>query len=254
MTCLFNADKQANDRTGESGLQDRRYLPLNVLASLCPEWMAENRNPQSRYLACGQLFGNMGWLEDILFLATDDITPSASQTVAIIDSGFWPIAHDAVQYLLIHHDLASLDKPEGFLEEAVRVLDPAGTILVICPYRRWFWAQKMRTLPLSKRAPALRANAFLAKSQIIKMMADAGLDIVQMRHSRYHAGSSNGKLSRFVGTARYHQQAVLIIQARKRLYAPLKSNYAYSRRRFSLGKMVPAGLAADDYKRIGRCQ
>jgi len=248
MTFLFTAEKQPIDDAGIS----RQNLPLKALARLCPEWMPENRNPQSRYLACGQLFGNIAWLDEILFLTTDDPAPSGKQQIAVIDSGFWPIAHESIHYLLVHHSFASLDRPEIFLEEAVRVLDPAGTILFICPYRRWFWTQKMRKLPVTSPDHSL-----LMKSEIIKMIAGSGLDIVQVRHSRYlPAGSRAGtsKLSRFVGTGRYGQNSLLLVQARKRLYAPLKANYAYSRRRFSLGKMVPAGLAAHGYKKIGKYQ
>ncbi len=50
-------------------------LPVEVLCRLVPEWMGENRDLQTHYLACGQPFGNLDWLEDITFLATEDTEP-----------------------------------------------------------------------------------------------------------------------------------------------------------------------------------
>ena len=228
-------------------------LPVEVLCRLVPEWMGENRDLQTHYLACGQPFGNLDWLEDITFLATEDTEPvlltgTNAQNIAMIDSCFWPVGHDSVRHLLIHHGFVSLDRPDTFIEEAVRVLEPAGTMLFICPYRRWYWTPK-----IVKFRASVPADRLLTRAQIISLVTSAGLDIVQMRHSRYKKPPSIARRSRFsrlVGTGRHQQNSVLLIQARKRLYAPHKANYAYSRRRFGLGKMVPAGLATNSYTEL----
>ena len=227
-----------------------QILPVEALGRLVPEWVVENRDAEAQYLACGQPFGNLDWLDDIPFLATEDTEPvplagADGQHIAIIDSCFWPIGYDTIRHLLIHHGLAGLEKPDTFIEEAVRALDPAGTILFICPYRRWYWAPKIDNFRSS-----ISAGRLLTRAQIVSLVTTAGLDIVQMRHSRYQTVPSQAGRSRFsrlVGAGRHHQNAVLLIQARKRLYAPHKANYAYSRRRFGLGKMVPAGLATNSY-------
>jgi len=174
-----------------------QILPVEALGRLVPEWVVENRDAEAQYLACGQPFGNLDWLDDIPFLATEDTEPvplagADGQHIAIIDSCFWPIGHDTIRHLLIHHGLACLEKPDSFIEEAVRVLDPAGTILFICPYRRWYWAPK-----IDKFRSSISAGSLLTRAEIVSLVTTAGLDIVQMRHSRYQTVPSQAGRSRF---------------------------------------------------------
>lgn len=80
--------------------------------------------------------------------------PNASALVDILDM---PLNDGCVDRLLLVHALENADDPEGFLEEAWRLLAPGGRMIVVAPNRRGFWA-RWDTTPFGQGRPYSRGQ------------------------------------------------------------------------------------------------
>ena len=87
---------------------------------------------------------------------------------ALIDSTSWPLESDSVDYVLITHALEFILDKNGFLLEASRVLRSAGKLIMIVPHRGSFWS-RAETTPFGHGTP-------FSKRQIFALLKNTGLN------------------------------------------------------------------------------
>ncbi len=226
---------------------DQTELPLKDIGELAPEWEDAVRGCDESYLAVANEPWLMRWCTDVPLYVTQDFEDTSSKRgwpegAEEIDPLFWPILNDAIDHLLVLQALEAVEDIERFLDEAVRVLKASGVVVFILPYRR-------RLFPLPARFAYRKASGApirFHRTDIVDMLTKAGFDVLNLRKSAFIKKTTGRKqaLGRSISRAWSHQEGLLIIRARKRLYAPIKANYASRKKRFTLGKILPAGASA----------
>lgn len=76
---------------------------------------------------------------------------------ALVEPTLLPLPTASVDRVLIVHALEETESPEDLLEEASRVLNPGGRLIVIAPNRRGLWA-RMDTTPFGHGRPFSRTQ------------------------------------------------------------------------------------------------
>ena len=72
--------------------------------------------------------------------------PDGQPNVCVLgEETLWPIDTGSVDRLILLHGLETSENPSAVLEQAVRVLEPGGRMLVIVPNRAGLWARREST-------------------------------------------------------------------------------------------------------------
>lgn len=222
-------------------------LPLADILRLGPEWRDQERGQSDAYLAVAEQAHLLRWCAEVPAYLTQrqsgrDNTSPLLAAAEEINPLFWPLANDVIEHLLIAQSFELLEDVPKFLDEAERVLTASGFVLFILPYRRRFFPLPARFAFRAASGMPIRFHRY----DLIHMIKEAGFDIVDIRASSARKGQAGGKdsLPKRVVRAWSHQEGLLIIRARKRLYAPVKANYASRKKRLTLGRIFPAGASA----------
>ena len=96
--------------------------------------------------------------------------PAGLPNVSVLcDDRQWPLPAGFVDRLVMLHGLESSENPSAVLEEASRVLGPAGRVLIVVPNRAGLWARSDQTpfgygrpYSLSQLEAQLRRHGFAA--------------------------------------------------------------------------------------------
>ena len=159
---------------------------------------------------------------------------------ALIDSTSWPLESDSVDYVLITHALEFILDKNGFLLEASRVLRSAGKLIMIVPHRGGLWS-RAETTPFGHGTP-------FSKRQIIALLKNTGLNPEKCIRSLFLPPFVD-KLPRvFCNQVEVFGErflpllgGVLIVEANKLVYAePNKNRVAAKKRLFASVKSQSA--------------
>lgn len=72
--------------------------------------------------------------------------PAGMPNVSVLcDDRQWPLPTGSVDRLVMLHGLETSENPSALLEEAARVLGPAGRVLIVVPNRAGLWARSDQT-------------------------------------------------------------------------------------------------------------
>ena len=159
---------------------------------------------------------------------------------ALIDSTSWPLESDSVDYVLITHALEFILDKNGFLLEASRVLRSAGKLIMIVPHRSGLWS-RAETTPFGHGTP-------FSKRQIFDLLKNTGLNPEKCTRSLFLPPFVD-KLPRvFSNQVEVFGErllplfgGVLIVEANKLVYAePNKNRVAAKKRLFASVKSQSA--------------
>ena len=159
---------------------------------------------------------------------------------ALIDSTSWPLESDSVDYVLITHALEFILDKNGFLLEASRVLRSAGKLIMIVPHRGGLWS-RAETTPFGHGTP-------FSKRQIFSLLKNTGLNPEKCTRSLFLPPFVD-KLPRvFSNQVEVFGErvlpllgGVLIVEANKLVYAePNKNRVAAKKRLFASVKSQSA--------------
>lgn len=153
--------------------------------------------------------------------------PNASALVDILDL---PLPDGCVDRLLLVHALENADDPEGFLEEAWRLLAPGGRMIVVAPHRRGAWA-RFDVTPFGQGRP-------YSRGQMRDLLRDALFTPVHASDALYmppfrgplalRLSPAMERLGEAVGLP---GAGVMVVEATKELFRPVTARRAH--RRFS---------------------
>ncbi len=159
---------------------------------------------------------------------------------ALIDSTSWPLESDSVDYVLMTHALEFIIDKNGFLLEASRVLRSAGKLIMIVPHRGGLWS-RAETTPFGHGTP-------FSKRQIFSLLKNTGLNPEKCTRSLFLPPFVD-KLPRvFSNQVEIFGErllpllgGVLIVEANKLVYAePNKNRVAAKKRLFASVKSQSA--------------
>jgi len=159
---------------------------------------------------------------------------------ALIDSTSWPLESDSVDYVLMTHALEFIIDKNGFLLEASRVLRSAGKLIMIVPHRGGLWS-RAETTPFGHGTP-------FSKRQIFSLLKNTGLNPEKCTRSLFLPPFVD-KLPRvFSNQVEVFGErllpllgGVLIVEANKLVYAePNKNRVAAKKRLFASVKSQSA--------------
>lgn len=69
--------------------------------------------------------------------------PVGMENVSVLCAeGYWPVASESVDRLVLMHGLETSENPSALLDECLRVLAPGGQALFIVPNRSGLWARR----------------------------------------------------------------------------------------------------------------
>lgn len=150
---------------------------------------------------------------------------------ALVDEYELPLADDAVDRLLMVHMLEMSREPQSLLREAWRVLAPEGRMIAVVPNRRGLWA-RVDTTPFGHGRPYSPGQLDeLARDCLFEPVRRASALTLPPLERRFLLRSAPA-LERFGGRIAPGFEGVLIMEATKTLFAPVKA--APERRRTAL--------------------
>ena len=148
--------------------------------------------------------------------------PAGLDNVSVLcREGLWPVETGQVDKLVCLHGLETSDHPAAVLEECARVLGPGGRALFIVPNRGGMWARRDKTpfgfgrpYSMSQLEAQLRRHDFIPERHATALF-------VPPSERRFWTQSAD--LLERMGSAVPGQRGggVLLVEASKRVYAPL---------------------------------
>ncbi len=168
--------------------------------------------------------------------------PDAGKSqVALIHRGDWPLPDATIDRLVMVHDLEFARNPVDLLHEAWRTLTPEGRLIIVVPNRTGLWARAEHT-PFGHGRP-------YTAGQIRTMLKDTGYVVEKMGgallfppfHKAFWIRAGNLIIEPMAGFCPV-VSGIHVIEATKRLYAPLAEPVAAKRQRAPMvGLPVPSG-------------
>lgn len=164
--------------------------------------------------------------------------------VALVDEYALPLPDASVDRLLMAHMLEMSPVPQTLLREAWRVLAPEGRLIAVVPNRRGLWA-RLDTTPFGHGRP-------YSRGQLDELLREAMFDPLNRTSAltlppvgRGFLLRSAPALERFGGRVMPGFEGVLIVEAGKQVYAPVRvAGEVPVAARLRAARVLPAGHAA----------
>lgn len=139
----------------------------------------------------------------------------------LADPHDWPLPASSADYILMTHELEYAEDPARVLEEAWRVLKPEGKLLLVVPNRTGLWARSEKT-PFGHGRP-------FTQTQLHELLRDTNFTLERMTGALLAPPARNVFYTRKIAPALEALApvcgalcGVMVVEAGKRLYAPIR--------------------------------
>ncbi|MBB5514109.1 SAM-dependent methyltransferase [Rubricella aquisinus] len=148
---------------------------------------------------------------------------------SLVEETEWPIPAGRIDRLLVAHGLETCERPGALMDEMWRVLAPGGRVLFIVPNRTGIWARRDAT-PFGYGRP-------YSFSQLDRHLRRHRFEPTRHVGALYAPPSYGRTMLKMAGTVEgigarlrpQHLAGVLIVEATKQTYAPVKGIEARAR-------------------------
>lgn len=167
--------------------------------------------------------------------------PSQARNLTLLsDEAELPLPDNCVHRVLLMHALENSEHVRGMLSEIWRVLAPAGRVLAVAPNRHGIWARSSNS-PFAHGQPFTtgQLRELLSEESFTPLRSDSALFFPPSRR-RFLLRSA--RVLEGIGTHFFPAfGGVLLLEAEKRLYAPIMQKAYRKTRRVYIASAQPAG-------------
>ncbi len=168
--------------------------------------------------------------------------PQARNLTMLSDEAELPLPDNSVHRVLVVHAIENSEHVRGMLSEIWRVLAPGGRVLVVAPNRRGIWARAPRS-PFAYGLP-------YTLHQLREVLSEHSFTPLKHTNALFFPPSGRryilraAKFMESVGRRFFPAiGGLLVLEAEKRIYAPIAQKASRSVRRIYIPAANPVGSA-----------
>jgi SAM-dependent methyltransferase len=163
----------------------------------------------------------------------------AANKAALAEEDALPLPDESIDRMVLSHALEHVDSPRHFLREIWRVTAAEGRVILFVPNRLSLWA-------LSDRTPFGHGRPF-SRGQLTTLFRDSLFEVTSLS-GVFYGPPGRGSISVGLSTALepwgrklwQHMPGVWMVEARKRVSAPLSGGKTIRRRAYAAAGLSPS--------------